>query len=132
LSKATETENFTAWPYAFLALLIPGLGHIALGRFVRGALTGATIWGMFLMGIVLGGHLYGLLDSSEGLLSKVFGFCNLGSGLLYWVSRFMGVGIEEQAYLATSEYGNVFLMVAGLLNYLLALDVFDIRSGRKA
>ncbi len=132
MSKSKDTENLAAWPYAFLALLIPGLGHIALGRLLRGLLTGATIWGMFLLGILLGGHLYGLLDSSEGLLSKVFGFCNLGSGLLYAVSRFAGIGVDEQAYLATSEYGNVFLMVAGLLNYLLALDAFDIRSGRKA
>lgn len=91
----------------------------------------ATIWGMFLLGLFLGGHLYGLLDVGEGLLSKVFALCNLGTGLLYAGSRLTGLGVDEQAHLATSEYGNVFLMVAGLLNYLLALDAFDIRSGRK-
>jgi len=94
-------------------------------------MSGAAIWVMFLIGILLGGHLYGLFDAGEGLLSKVFAFCNLGSGLLYVASRFAGVGVNEQAHLATSEYGNVFLMVTGLLNYLLALDAFDIRSGRK-
>jgi hypothetical protein len=92
---------------------------------------GATIWGMFLLGLFLGGHLYGLFDVGEGLLSKVFALCNLGTGLLYVGSRLTGVGVDEQAHLATSEYGNVFLMVAGLLNYLLALDAFDVRSGRK-
>jgi hypothetical protein len=131
LRDTTNSESLTPWPYALLSLLVPGLGHIISGRFIRGALVGITIWGMFLLGIILGGHLYGLFDSGEGLLSKVFALCNLGTGLLYAGSRLAGVGVDEQAFLATSEYGNVFLMVAGLLNYLLALDVFDISSGRK-
>ena len=126
-----DAGSLAPWPYAYLALLVPGLGHVALGRVIRGALMGATIWGMFLLGLFLGGHLYGMFDVGEGLLSKVFALCNLGTGLLYMGSRLTGVGVDEQAHLATSEYGNVFLMVAGLLNYLLALDAFDIRSGRK-
>lgn len=131
MNNKTEKESPAAWLYALLALLLPGLGHLASGRVVRGVLTGATVLGMFILGISLGGHLYGLFDTGEGLLSKVFAFCNLGSGLLYFGSRSVGVGVEEQAYLATSEYGNVFLMVAGLLNYLLVLDAFDIQAGRK-
>lgn len=31
----------------------------------------------------------------------------------------------------TYEYGNVFLIVAGLLNSLVILDAFDIGMGRK-
>jgi hypothetical protein len=131
LRNTGDSGNLMPWPYTILAFLVPGLGHIVSGRLLRGLLMGATVWGMFLLGIILGGHLYGLFDSGEGLLSKVFAFCNLGTGLLYVGSRLTGVGVEEQAFLATSEYGNVFLMVAGLLNYLLALDAFDIGSGRK-
>jgi hypothetical protein len=32
---------------------------------------------------------------------------------------------------ATYEYGNTFLLIAGLLNYLVMLDAFDISVGRK-
>ena len=32
---------------------------------------------------------------------------------------------------ATYEYGNCFLIVAGLLNFLVILDAFDIAKGRK-
>ena len=42
----------------------------------------------------------------------------------------MGVGrgvVTSVAY----EYGNAFLIVAGLLNMLIALDAFDVRLGRK-
>jgi hypothetical protein len=32
----------------------------------------------------------------------------------------------------TYEYGNTFLIVAGLLNALITLDVYDVATGRKA
>ena len=32
---------------------------------------------------------------------------------------------------ATYEYGNAFLMVAGLLNLLVVIDAYDIAMGRK-
>ena len=45
-----------------------------------------------------------------------------------------GIGFSdnpEQAARATYEYGNTFLLIAGLLNYLTVLDAFDIAVGRK-
>lgn len=112
--------------------LIPGLGHVGQGRVLRGALGGATVILMFLCGVALGGHIYGLLDTSEGLLSSLFGFCDLGSGLLCLGSKFLGLAVKERPQLSTSEYGNVFMMVAGLLNFILSLDAFDIGVGRKS
>jgi hypothetical protein len=38
----------------------------------------------------------------------------------------------QQAARATYEYGNTFLLIAGLLNYLVMLDSFDIAAGRKS
>ena len=87
---------------------------------------------MFVIGILIGGHIYGLLETNEGLLSTLFGLCDLGSGVLYFISRLAGLAVNERPEQATAEYGSVFLMVAGLLNLILALDAFDIRAGRKA
>lgn len=59
---------------------------------------------------------------------------NLGSGILYVVSWLLSIGFAddpERARLATYEYGNTFLLIAGLLNYLTMLDAFDIAAGRK-
>jgi hypothetical protein len=81
---------------------------------------------------MLGGHLYGLHNVAEaGALAYVFGVCDLGTGLLYLLSLWGGIGLVDQASRATAEYGNILLMVAGLLNYLLALDVYDLCVGRK-
>jgi hypothetical protein len=120
------------WVIGFIAWLIPGLGHILQGRTLRGALGGSTILLMFILGIIIGGHIYGLRETNEGLLSSLFGLCDLGSGILYFLSRFAGLAVNERPEQATAEYGSVFLMVAGLLNLILALDAFDIRAGRKS
>ena len=120
-----------AWLMALIGWLVPGLGHVGQGRTVRGALGGATILTLFLSGVALGGHIYGLRDTSEGLLSSLFGFCDLGSGLLCLGSKTLGLAVTEHPQLYTSEYGNVLLMVAGLLNFILSLDAFDISAGRK-
>lgn len=111
--------------------ILPGLGHVSQGRLTRGLVLGLVVIVMFVVGVTLGGRLYSLTDTREGLLSNVFAACDLGTGVLYFLSRAAGVATSDQAELATAEYGNIFLMVAGLLNYLLMLDAFDIAVRRK-
>jgi hypothetical protein len=87
---------------------------------------------MFVLGVIIGGHIYSLRETNEGLLSILFGLCDLGSGLLYLLARLAGWAVNERPEQATAEYGSVFLLGAGLLNLILALDAFDIRAGRKS
>jgi hypothetical protein len=135
LSRQAENKfsiGAGVWLSAFAGWLVPGLGHVGQGRLLKGLVGGLAILALFAVGVALGGHVYSLRDTSEGLLSTLFGFCDLGSGLLYIASRATGFAVNEQPELATSEYGNVFMMVAGLLNFILALDAFDIGAGRKS
>lgn len=121
------------WLVGAISWAVPGMGHVWLGRSTRGLFIGGTVILMFLSGLWLGGHLHGLHNTPEiGMLAYVYGFCNLGLGLIYLVCLFANVGLADQAALATAEYGNIFLIVAGLLNYLSMLDAFDIAAGRKA
>lgn len=133
-SEAVRTNSpGLAWLAGVLAWAVPGLGHLLLGRLARGLVVGAVVISMFLGGLWLGGHLHGLHNTPEiGMLAYVYGFCNLGLGLVYLVCLFAGVGLVDQAALPTAEYGNVFLIVAGLLNYLSMLDAYDIAVGRKS
>ena len=131
-AREFETIPISIWLSAIAGWLVPGLGHIAQGRLLKGILGGLGILLLVAIGVTLGGHVYSLWDTSEGLLSTLFGFCDLGSGLLYIGSRAVGFAVREQPELATSEYGNIFMMVAGLLNFILALDAFDIGAGRKS
>lgn len=129
---SNERPGVGAWLAGGLAWAIPGAGHFYQGHVARGALLGGTVFAMYLVGWMLGGHLYGLHNVSEtGFLAYVFGFCDLGNGLLYLFSLLGNIAVTDHSQLATAEYGDRFLMVAGLLNYLCMLDAFDIAAGRK-
>src|ERR1043165_7409075 len=125
------------WLVGIAAWAFPGGGHFLQGRWVRGLIINAVICRMFAVGMLFGGHLFGLGGKETGvskLLQLPPMIANLGSGLLYLVCWASGNGFSdsaEYAKLATFEYGNTFLLVAGVFNYLAMLDAFDISVGRK-
>ena len=118
--------------------LLPGLGHLLQGKWVRAILLGGAVWACFLAGLWMGGHLFIMSGNEQGssaLLQLPPMIANLGTGLLYGFCWFSGVGLSDDsihAARATYEYGNTFLLIAGLLNYLAMLDAFDIAAGRKS
>ena len=123
-----------AWLVGLAAWAVPGLGHVLQRRWGRAVLLGGSVWVMFLFGLGLGGHLFRLTTGDQGasaLLQVLPMIANVGSGLLYIFCWLTDTGFAEQAQLTTYEYGNTFLLVAGLLNYLVMLDAFDLAAGRK-
>ena len=125
----------TAWLTGVAAWIVPGLGHVLQKRWFRAILMGGAVWVCFFVGLAMGGHLFDL--SSEGswvILQVPPMIANLGTGALYIVSWLVDYGFADdpvRAARATYEYGNTFLLIAGLLNYLNMLDAFDIAAGRK-
>ena len=131
--RNVETPRF-AWVVGLAAWAIPGAGHLIQKRWLRGALAGGAVWLMFITGLWLGGHLYGSHGPGTRLqcfLSVIADDRQRRIGLLYVVCWAANIGFAEHAQLVTYEYGNTFLLVAGLLNYLVMLDAFDIAAGRK-
>jgi hypothetical protein len=115
------------------AFIVPGLGHIVLGKVARGVIVGAAIIVMFTFGFLMEGHLY-KPDPTEWL-TWFFSFLDAGMGLPYLICVLADWGVQitpEQAAKVTFEYGNNFLCVAGALNMLAAMDAYDIGVGRKA
>lgn len=123
-----------AWLVGLMAWAIPGAGQFMQGRWLRGALAGGAVWVMFFIGLWLGGHMYAVSGGQQGfgiLLQLLPMIANVGVGLPYFVCWIANIGFAEHAQIVTYEYGNTFLLVAGLLNYLVMLDAFDIAAGRK-
>ncbi len=110
------------------AWLVPGLGHILLGRWVRGLIFTACVASMFMLGIAMQGKLYDLAIQEP---LQVFAFiANVGAGGPYILAEMWEKGIGTMTS-TTYDYGTTFLWVSGLLNYLIVLDTFDIAQGRK-
>lgn len=128
-AHAPEKENVAAAiPACVSGWLVPGLGHFMLGRRWRGLIFFAVVMMMFVLGLYWGGELFEL--RGVDVLTLLAGAAELGVGLPYFVADLLGRG-SGSVTSVTYEYGYTFLIVAGLLNMLIVLDVFDIALGRK-
>ncbi|MBD0370804.1 MAG: hypothetical protein ICV60_08225 [Pyrinomonadaceae bacterium] len=136
--KRQESAPGVAWLMGALGWFLPGAGHVLQGRWGRGLLLGGAVWVMFIVGVLFGGHLFSFTAADTGtnpFLQAAPAIANLGTGGLYLFCSLLGLNfaeLPEQMRRATFEYGNTFLWVAGLLNYLAMLDAFDIAAGRKS
>ena len=54
----------------------------------------------------------------------------MGNGLLFFIARGVGLG-QGVVTSASYEFGNTFLLTAGMMNLLLVLDAHDIATGKK-
>ena len=111
--------------------IVPGGGHLVLGRLGRGLAGLAVILTLFLWGLKLDGQLARPVPGE--VLSVPASFACLGVGPAYFIaagltSTHHGMG---DILSATNEMGTTFVICAGLLNMLLILDAFDIAAGRK-
>ncbi len=111
-----------------LAWAIPGAGHLWLGRSRTGGILLVVLPLMYGVGLWLDGQLFGV-DLAQPF-TTLSGLADIGIGVLYFVAGFLNLG-EGRVVAATYEYGNTFLVVAGLLNALVVIDAYDIAVGRK-
>ncbi|MPZ16503.1 MAG: hypothetical protein GEV06_01110 [Luteitalea sp.] len=110
------------------AWLLPGSGHLLLGRRQKGAALCLVLLFMFVFGLGLSGRLFPFHVFEP--LVVMAAIADLGLGLPWVVAKLLGYGAGD-VVAVTFEYGNTFLIVAGLLNMLVVLDTYDIAVGRK-
>jgi hypothetical protein len=108
--------------------LIPGLGHIMQRRYIRGVLLMLAVFIMFFAGLGMQGKVYSF---NTGDLLDILGFIgDLGAGALYFLARIMDWGIGN-IHRAVADYGTKYIVVAGLLNVIAAVDAYHIAIGKK-
>jgi hypothetical protein len=122
----TAQQGFVYLPL-IVGWLVPGAGHFLLRKWGRGALLGLAILSMFVLGLAMQGKVY---SSAHDILDILGLAGDLGSGLLYILSRVLGLGAES-VQVTTADYGTRFIVVAGLLNVIAAVDAHNLRTGRK-
>ena len=113
---------------AAVAWLIPGAGHLLLGKRQKGVVFLLAIPAMFALGLGLDGRMFPF-DFSQPL-AGLAAIAARGVGTPALVAGWFGWG-QGVVTAASYEYGNTFVIVSGLLNMLVALDAFDVASGRK-
>jgi hypothetical protein len=126
-AKQESQQGFVYLPL-IAGWLVPGAGHFLVRKWGRGALLAASILSMFVLGLVMQGKIY---TGAHDILDILGMAGDLGNGLLYIVSRVLSLG-ADQTQVTTADYGTRFIVVAGLLNVIAAVDAHNLRTGRKA
>ncbi len=156
-ARADSFETKSISP-AFLALavvsgwLVPGLGHILLGRLGRGILFATLVLGSFALGMAHDGRI-ALGDERQPFLSALQVVANAGVGPADLFARMHVYGapayalpedrsdpayddrvriLRDRTRSKLSIYGTAYLWTAGLMNLLLLFDVWDIGRARRA
>jgi hypothetical protein len=124
--RAASASN----PYliCIAAWALPGAGHLWLGRRQKGITFLVVLVLMFASGLWLEGRLFPF-EPKEPLVALA-AVADFGIGIPMFVAKAANLGAGRVVAI-TYEYGNAFMMVAGLLNMLVVLDAFDIAQGRK-
>lgn len=134
IDKENKSRGGAAWLMALLGWAIPGAGHLAQGRWRRGLIALVTVWGLLALGFTSDGRFFDVTSTRDGLLMLAYGVFDVGNGLAYLICFLTGTGFNDSGELVkmpTFEHANTLIMVAGLLNFLLMLDAYDIRAGEE-
>jgi Family of unknown function (DUF6677) len=129
--RATTAEQTQSGGLVLLCLAawaLPGAGHLWLGRRAKGLIFLVAIPLMFAIGLAIRGRLFPF-DLSEPLVGLA-AIADVGVGVTYFIANGLGFGVGD-VRAVTYEYGNAFLIVAGLLNLLVVIDAYDVAMGRK-
>ena len=132
-STTAERQRASVEPGSLVLLcigawLVPGAGHLWLGRRQKGIVFLLALPLMFLIGLWLDGRIFPF-ELSEPLVALAAA-ANVAIGLPWFLARMFEAG-GGVVTAASYEYGNCFMIVAGLLNSLVILDAFDVAMGRK-
>jgi hypothetical protein len=112
----------------FISWLFPGAGHFLQKKYLKGVvfLTGIAL--LLILGLVMQGKFFGLKPFHPLWALGFLG--DLGNGIFYFLIRLLGLG-QGTIEAVTFHYGTTYMASAGLLNYLIALNAFDIARGKR-
>jgi hypothetical protein len=80
------------------------------------------------LGVLMEGKVYSF---NTGDILDMLGFVgDVGAGALYIVTRAMDWG-QGAIQIAVADYGTKYIIVAGLLNIISAVDAYNIATGKK-
>jgi hypothetical protein len=115
----------------FLGWIVPGAGHWYLGKKGRASIFLGVVVLLLVLGIVMDGQIYRVKKDQP--LTVLATFASMGNGPVHFLLRQSrvtsgGLGDNRSPFF---EFGNTFILVAGLLNMLIILDAYDVGVGYK-
>lgn len=114
--------------FALAAWIVPGLGHLALGRWGRALIFFVSVGGLAISGYLLRGNVF---PPRSGDVFDTLGFlADASTGIFYVLSRFFERAGPDVSR-AAGDYGTRFIAAAGIVNLLNVFDAYEIALGRR-
>lgn len=114
---------------AIVAWLVPGLGHLLIGRWGRALGFFVCVSGLAISGYLLQGNVFP--PHSGDPFGTLGFFADASTGVLYYFSRFFEAAGPDVSR-AAGDYGTRFIAAAGVVNALAVFDVLGIAFGRRS
>ncbi|MGD2091372.1 MAG: hypothetical protein PVH61_34665 [Candidatus Aminicenantes bacterium] len=97
-------------------------------KYVKGIVFLVGVLLLLIFGLIMQGKFY---DTKEFHPLMILGFLgDLGSGIFFFIIKLAGLG-KGNIQAVTYHYGTTYMVSAGLINYLVALNAFDIARGKR-
>jgi hypothetical protein len=129
VSRTQTTANRSlAALIAAAGWIVPGLGHLLLGRWGRALVFFISVAGLSVMGYLMRGDVFPPHSGDPfGTLGFIADAC---SGVFYALARWLEAAGPDVSR-AAGDYGTRFIAAAGVLNLLSVFDAYEIAVGRR-
>jgi hypothetical protein len=128
-APATNRKRSGFAPFvAIVGWLVPGFGHLLLGRWGRALGFFVAVGGLAITGYLMRGNVFPPHSSDPfGTLGFL---ADAASGVFYFLSRIVEAAGPDVSR-AAGDYGTRFVAAAGIVNVLAVFDVLEIASRRR-
>ena len=119
VKPSTEKTRLDPVSVSVLTLMVPGLGHLAMGRAAKGLLFMLLVTGTFFAGWLIGDRQVVFFGPGRWHV-----FVQLATGVTALATALRGHPPADPGFLVSyrPEIGTLYTMVAGLLNVLVIMD----------
>jgi hypothetical protein len=112
-------------PFLFfgLAWAFPGLGHVLQKKIAKGTVFCLGVSALVVLGLVMGGQVGVLYDLQPYTILRFVG--SLGNAAAFFAVKWSGLGAGRAAA-STFDFGTTYLVCAGLMNFLIAFNAYEV------
>ena len=130
------SERKSLFVTIMFAFLVPGGGHLYLGKKVRFLLIFVFLTGLSLLGLQFSGTFFIPQGEMSGeIFANIFIFLSIVVQLFNGVFYLILAGFNSSRHMhgmpGMMEIGGTFIIIAGLLNMLIMMDAYDVAVGKK-
>jgi TM2 domain-containing membrane protein YozV len=128
LIENAQKKHYQSLAIALAGWIVPGAGHLLLGRWGRAILFFCVVGGLAFTGFLLRGQVFP--PHSDDPFGTLGFFADACSGVFFILAHLVEKAGPDVSR-AAGDYGTRFVAAAGLVNILSVVDAYGIAAGRR-